>query len=48
MSQASSPANFGWRVRGISGYVTGLKQFHASEAAATSAAMRPKLVVSYQ
>jgi hypothetical protein len=48
MSQAASPANFGWRVRGVSGYTSALKLFHASEAAADSAALRPKLVVSYQ
>lgn len=46
MSQAASPANFGWKLRGTSGYLSGLKLFHASEA--SDPALRPKLVVTWQ
>lgn len=46
MSQAPSPANFGWRVRGTSGYLSGLKLFHASEASEPT--LRPKLTITWQ
>jgi hypothetical protein len=45
---ATSPStNFGWRLKGVSGYTSGLKRFHMSEYA-TAPELRPKLVVSYQ
>lgn len=46
MSTAPEPRNYGWRLRGISGYLSGLKYFHTSEAA--DPALRPKLVITWQ
>lgn len=46
MSQAASPGNFGWRLRGTAGYLSGLKLFHASEA--SDPTLRPKLTITWQ
>jgi len=46
MSTASQ-VNFGWRLRGVTGNVSGLKKFHASEFTSTPS-LRPKLVIIYQ
>jgi hypothetical protein len=47
MSSAASPNNFGWRIRGTGGYVSGLKWFNMSEFAG-SATLRPRLVITYE
>lgn len=46
MSQAASPGNFGWRLRGTAGYMSGIKRFHAAEA--SDPALRPKLAITWQ
>lgn len=47
MSQAPTPANYGWRLKGVSGYTSALKKFYASEFISTPS-LRPKLVITYQ
>jgi hypothetical protein len=47
MSASTPTANFGWRLRGASGYTSGMKKFYTSEFDADPS-LRPKLVVSYQ
>ena len=47
MSSASPTANFGWRLREVSGYTGALKRMHASEYAADPT-LRPRLVVTYE
>ncbi|GCL64403.1 Ig-like domain-containing protein [Pseudaquabacterium pictum] len=46
MSQNALDPNLGWVLRGVSGYASALKLFHASESADPS--LRPKLVISWQ
>jgi hypothetical protein len=46
MSESIPTANYGWRLRQVSGYVNALKRFYSSEYAA-SPTLRPKLVVTY-
>lgn len=47
MSDSSPLINHGWRLRGISGYTSGLKRFYTSDFAADPS-LRPKLVVTYE
>ena len=47
MSLATSPANFGWRLIGISGNISGLKKFYSSDFI-TVPSLRPKLVITYE
>ena len=47
MSLAASPANFGWRLIGISGNISGLKKFYSSDFI-TVPSLRPKLVITYE
>ena len=47
MSLASPPANFGWRLVGINGNISGLKKFYSSDFI-TSPDLRPKLVITYE
>lgn len=47
MSLATSPANFGWRLIGTSGYTSGLKKFYSSDFV-TAPDLRPKLVITYE
>ena len=46
MSLAPTLANYGWRLKGVSGSTTALKKFYASEFAGTPS-LRPKLVITY-
>ncbi len=46
MSNASTPGNFGWRLRRIAGDASTQHRFYSSEYAST--AYRPKLVVTYR
>lgn len=43
----SSSTNYGWRLKGSSGYLAGLKSFYSSEYS-TVQDMRPKLIITYQ
>ena len=43
---APATANFGWRLKGASGYTTALKRFYSCDFAATPT-LRPKLVITY-
>ncbi|MFZ3081480.1 Ig-like domain-containing protein [Rhodoferax ferrireducens] len=47
MSLAPSPANFGWRLKGVSGYTSAIKMFYSSEFAGMPS-LRPKLVITYE
>ena len=47
MSLSTSPANFGWRLIGTSGYISGLKKFYSSDFM-TAPDLRPKLVITYE
>jgi len=46
MSLASSLANYGWRLKGVSGYTSALKKIYASEFTGAPS-LRPKLVITY-
>ena len=47
MSNSSPVANFGWKLRGVGGDVSGLKRFYTSEADG-DIALRPKLQITYR
>lgn len=47
MSLAPSPANFGWRLKGVSGYTSAIKMFYSSEFTGMPS-LRPKLVITYE
>lgn len=47
MSQAPALANYGWRLKAVSGYTSAIKRFYASEFTGAPA-LRPKLVISYE
>ena len=47
MSLATPPTNFGWRLVGISGNISGLKKFYSSDFM-TAPDLRPKLVITYE
>ncbi len=46
MSLAPALANYGWRLKGVSGYTSALKKFYTSEFTSTPS-LRPKLVITY-
>jgi len=46
-AQGGEPGNQGWRIKGVSGYVSGLKRFYTSNYA-TDAQFRPKLAITYR
>lgn len=46
MSLAPTLANYGWRLKGVSGYTSGLKWIYSSEFSGTPT-LRPKLVITY-
>ena len=47
MSLTTPPANFGWRLIGISGNISGMKKFYSSDFM-TAPNLRPKLVITYE
>lgn len=47
MSLAPSPTNFGWRLKGVSGYTSLIKLFYSSEFTGMPS-LRPKLVITYE
>lgn len=47
MSMAPTLANYGWRLKGVSGYASGIKRIYASEFTGTPS-LRPKLVITYE
>jgi hypothetical protein len=47
MALTAGSTNFGWRLKGASGYISGFKRFYSSEYEVSSE-LRPKLVVTYQ
>lgn len=47
MSLALSLANFGWRLKGVSGYTSAIKMFYSSEFTGMPS-LRPKLVITYE
>ena len=44
---AAPGSNYGWRLKPVTGYVSGLKRFYTSEFS-TAPNLRPKLVITYQ
>lgn len=46
MSLAPMLANYGWRLKGVSGYISGRKQIYSSEFTGMPS-MRPKLLITY-
>jgi hypothetical protein len=46
MSLAPTLANYGWRLKGVSGYTSALKKIYASEFTGTPS-LRPKLLITY-
>ena len=47
MALGTSGPNYGWRLKGASGYISGLKRMYSSEFVGMPA-QRPKLVITYQ
>lgn len=47
MSLAPSLANYGWRLKGVSGYTSAIKRIYTSEFIGTPS-LRPKLVITYE
>ncbi len=47
ISAAGGAGNFGWRLKGVSGYASGIKRFYSSQHAAEPA-LRPRLTITYR